>query len=186
MQPYSHNRSAHTRVTTHAQVIIAAPHRHLFLGDQGIRVVICHGKDLRLSVHRFEHSVGMIFLLFIYLFLKELVILEGGYSWNETKTLAHRGEKKVITRDQAWEVLPDSLTFWQVILKQMRHTFGSLLQHNILKLLEQATLLFSLSLSVPHHGISWYFGKFFTYRYHNEWQWAKQFEIEVFKLNSAR
>lgn len=66
-------------MTTHPQVIIAAPDRHLFLDDQRISVVICHGKDLCLSVHCFEHSVGVILLLFIYLFLKELIILEGGY-----------------------------------------------------------------------------------------------------------
>lgn len=64
-------------MTTHAQVVIAAPDRHLLLGDQRIRVVICHGKDLCLSVHCFEYPIGMIFLLFIYLSLKELIILEG-------------------------------------------------------------------------------------------------------------
>lgn len=67
-------------MAAHAQVIIAAPDRHLLLGDQGVGVVVCHGEDLRLAVHGLEHSVGVILLLLIYLLLKELIILEGGYS----------------------------------------------------------------------------------------------------------
>lgn len=75
---------------THAQVIIAAPDRHLLFGDQGVSVVVCHGEDLRLPVHGLEHPVGVILLLLIDLLLKELIILEGGYSWKETDTSAHR------------------------------------------------------------------------------------------------
>lgn len=80
LQCYSHNCSTDTRVTAHSQVIIAAPDRHLFLSDQRVSVVICHGEDLCLPVHCFEHSVGVILLLFIDLLLKELIVLEGGYS----------------------------------------------------------------------------------------------------------
>lgn len=79
--------------------------------------------------------------------------------------LQHTGKKKKSQGIRSVRVFPCYLTFWQVILKQMRHALRSLLQHNILKPLEQAILLFSLFLSVPHLGSSCYIGKFFTYRH---------------------
>ena len=65
-------------VSTHAQVVIAAPHGHVPLVLQGSGVVVGHGERLGQPVDRLEHAVGVVILLLLNLLLKELIVLEAG------------------------------------------------------------------------------------------------------------
>ena len=65
-------------VSTHAQVVVAAPHRHVPLVLQGGGVVVGHGERLGQPVDRLEHTVGVVALLLLDLLLKELIVLEVG------------------------------------------------------------------------------------------------------------
>lgn len=67
-------------MATHSQVVVTAPHGHLLFGDQRIRVIICHGKDVCPPVHSFENAIGMVILFLINFLLKETIVLKSGNS----------------------------------------------------------------------------------------------------------
>lgn len=63
-------------MTTHAQVVIAAPDGHLPLFLQGAGEVIRHGELVGQAVDGFEDAVGVVALLLDDLLLEELVVAE--------------------------------------------------------------------------------------------------------------
>lgn len=73
---YSHNGLHHPRMTTHAQVVIAAPDGHLPLLLQGACEVVGHGELVGQAVDGFKHAVGVVALLLDDLLLQELVVAE--------------------------------------------------------------------------------------------------------------
>lgn len=76
---YSHDRLHDPRVTAHAQVVVAAPHRHLPLVLQRAREVVSHGELTGQAVHRLKHAIGVVTLLLLYLLLKKVVVVEAGH-----------------------------------------------------------------------------------------------------------
>ena len=75
-------------MTAHAQVVVAAPHGHVSLGAQGLRVIVGHGELGGLAVHGLEHAVGVIALLRLDFRLKEFVVVKVGHcgrSWGQYK-----------------------------------------------------------------------------------------------------
>lgn len=64
-------------MSTHAQVVIAAPHRHLSLVSQRRGEVVGHGEHLGQAVHRLKHAVRVVAFFLLYLLLEEVVVLEG-------------------------------------------------------------------------------------------------------------
>lgn len=81
----SHHSLDDTWVATHPQVIVAAPHRHISLVAQRLRVIISHGELARTTVHRFKHTVRVVTLLLFNLLLEELVITEVGDGWKRSQ-----------------------------------------------------------------------------------------------------
>ena len=72
-------------MATHAQVVVAAPHRHAphpigSLGVGRLGVMVCHGEGGGVPVHRLEHPVRVVPLLDVNLVLKEAVVAEEA-SW---------------------------------------------------------------------------------------------------------
>ncbi len=65
-------------MSTHAQVIITAPYRHL--GAQASRdgIIISKWENLCKTVHRLEDTVGMVILLFYNLLSEEVIVVETG------------------------------------------------------------------------------------------------------------
>ena len=80
---YSHDSLGDLWVTAHAEVVVAAPHRHVSLGMKRFWVVVSHGEWGGTSVHCFKNPVRVIHLLAVNLLLKELVILEGDSWWRK-------------------------------------------------------------------------------------------------------
>lgn len=66
-------------VSTHAQVVIAAPNRHLPLILQGACEVVSHGELIGQAIHCFEHTVSVVALLLYDLLLKKVIIIEAGH-----------------------------------------------------------------------------------------------------------
>lgn len=65
-------------MSTHAQVVVAAPNGDLTLFLQRSREVVRHRKFGGKAVHGFKHAVGVVVLLLFYLLLKEVIVLEAG------------------------------------------------------------------------------------------------------------
>lgn len=74
---YSHDSLGDFGVTAHAEIVVAAPHRHVPLRMERLRVVVCHGEREGAPVHGLKNPVCMICLLAFNLLFKKLVILEG-------------------------------------------------------------------------------------------------------------
>lgn len=77
--PYSHDGLHNPWMTTHAQVVIAAPDRHLSLFVQGARKVVGHRELVGQAIHGFEHTVSVVTLLFYNLLLEKLIVTEAGH-----------------------------------------------------------------------------------------------------------
>lgn len=77
--PYSHNGLHNPWMTTHAQVVIAAPDGHLSLFIQRACKVVGHGELVGQAIHSFEHTVSVVTLLFYDLLLEKLIITEAGH-----------------------------------------------------------------------------------------------------------
>lgn len=77
--PYSHNGLHNPWMTTHAQVVIAAPDGHLSLILQGACKVVGHGELVGQAIHSFEHTVSVVTLLFYDLLLEKLIVTEAGH-----------------------------------------------------------------------------------------------------------
>lgn len=73
---YTHDGLHDSWVTTHAQVVVATPDRHLPLVVQGDREVVSHGEFTGQAIHRFKHTVSVVTLLFNNLLLQKIIILE--------------------------------------------------------------------------------------------------------------
>lgn len=71
------------RVPTHAQVVVAAPDRHLGDVPPGDRVVLGKGKGLSAPVYSLEDSVRVVLLLLRDLLDEERVVIEAGANWTE-------------------------------------------------------------------------------------------------------
>lgn len=67
-------------MSTHAQVIITAPHRHLGAHASWDRVVLSERENLCETVHRLKDTIGVIAPLLHNLLSKEVIIVETGLS----------------------------------------------------------------------------------------------------------
>lgn len=76
---YSHYGLHNLRVSTHAQVVIAAPDGHLPLVLQRASEVVSHRKLRGQTIHRLKHAVRVIALLLLNLLLKKVIVLETGH-----------------------------------------------------------------------------------------------------------
>lgn len=70
-----------TGMSTHSQVIITAPYRHL--GAQASRdgIVLSKRETLCKTVHRLKDTVGVVILLFHNLLSEEVIVVETGSGW---------------------------------------------------------------------------------------------------------
>lgn len=75
-------------MTTHAQVVIAAPDGHLPLVLQGAGEVVGHWELVGQAVDSFEDAVGVVALLLHDLLLQELVVAEARH-WRRKDKLPH-------------------------------------------------------------------------------------------------
>lgn len=71
----------HSRVPTHAQIVVTAPDGHLgpLTFSQG--VIFSERENLSAAVHSLEDSVRVVLLLFSYLLDEEAVIVIAGGNW---------------------------------------------------------------------------------------------------------
>lgn len=74
---HSHDGLGDFGVTAHAEIVVAAPHGHVPLRMQRLRVVVRHGERGGTPVHCLKDPVCVICLLVFNLLFKKLVILEG-------------------------------------------------------------------------------------------------------------
>lgn len=66
-------------MTTHAQVVIAAPDGHLPLILQGACEVVSHRELIGQTIDGFKHAVGVVALLLDDFLLQKLVVAEAGH-----------------------------------------------------------------------------------------------------------
>lgn len=66
-------------MSTHAQVVVAAPHRHLPLFCQRACEVVRHGELAGQAIDRLKHAVGVVTFLLFYLLLKKVIVMEAGH-----------------------------------------------------------------------------------------------------------
>ena len=65
-------------VSTHSQIVVAAPDGHLGALPPRGRVILCKREDLGAPVHRLEDSVCVVFLFLGYLLNKEAIVVVAG------------------------------------------------------------------------------------------------------------
>ena len=85
---YLHDGLHDSRVSTHAQIVVAAPHRHLPLISQRACEVVGHGELVGQTIHCLKHTVCVVTLLLFYLLLEKAIILEAGHYHNRKTKLA--------------------------------------------------------------------------------------------------
>lgn len=87
-------------MSTHAQVVVATPNGHLPLILQGACKVVGHGELVGQAIHSFKHAVSVVALLFHYLLLKKVIVIEAGHC-------GHRGRRQSLlnTMDDATPTL---------------------------------------------------------------------------------
>lgn len=127
-------------MTTHAQVVIAAPDGHLPLFLQGAGEVIRHGELVGQAVDGFEDAVGVVALLLDDLLLEELVVAEArhcgrGRGLASRKLLLEPGRRALEQRlatARRFERAPATLTVGrEVVLQQVGDPFGPLREEAI-------------------------------------------------------
>lgn len=73
-------------MTTHAQVVIAAPDGHLPLVLQGACKVVSHGELVGQAIDGFKHAVGVVALLLDNFLLQKLVVAEARHCGRGRRT----------------------------------------------------------------------------------------------------
>lgn len=74
-------------MTTHTEVVIATPDRHLPLFFQTACEVISHGKLTGQAIHSFKHAIGVVALLFNNLSLKKVIVLKAGHCYRRRRQI---------------------------------------------------------------------------------------------------
>ena len=68
-------------MSTHPQVVIAAPHRHLSTLPPGHRVILSEWEDVCASVHRFEDAICVVLFLLADFPVEEAIVVKTGSHW---------------------------------------------------------------------------------------------------------
>lgn len=116
---YSHDGLNDPWVSTHAQVVVAAPNGHLLLFLQGASEVVGHGELVGQTVHGLEHAVGVVTLLLVYLLLKKLVVLVAGHC-NTTGRQSLLNEACIVTDEATPDMMKVSAHLTQNVNGNMR------------------------------------------------------------------
>lgn len=66
-------------MSTHAQVVVAAPNRHLPFVLQRAREVVSHRELSGQTIHGLKHAIRVIAFLLFDLLLKKVIVLEAGH-----------------------------------------------------------------------------------------------------------
>lgn len=65
-------------MATHAQVVIAAPNRHLWAKASWNRIILSEGKNIRKPINCFKDTVGVVISLLNDLLGEEVIIIKTG------------------------------------------------------------------------------------------------------------
>lgn len=74
-------------MSTHAQVVIAAPNRHLGTLPPSDGVILSKGEDISTPIYSLKDAVGVVALLLKDLPIKEYIIVETGAYWKVERVL---------------------------------------------------------------------------------------------------